>query len=223
MCDRSLPVVEPSEFPDVTPNRGASVWGVLLAAGTSSRYGDRNKLLEQFDGESLVRRTAISLAAASLDGVIAVVGHQSSAVRDAIDDTVAAVRVNDNFESGQGTSVETGIGVACERDADAVVVALGDMPTVRTATVERLVDGYERGVGTALAAAYERQRGNPVLFDSRHFDALSNVDGDVGGREVLLSATDAALVATDDPGVVHDVDRRPDLDELAASAESDVG
>ena len=220
MRDDTLPVVGPDELPDRAPNRGASVWGVLLAAGTSSRYGDRNKLLERLDGEPLVRRAASSLAAASLDGVVAVVGYQASAVRDAIEDVVTAVCVNDDFEGGQSASVRTGIVAARERGADAVVVALGDMPTVRTETVDRLVDAYERGVGTALAAAYEGQRGNPVLFDARHFDVLSDVDGDVGGREVLLSANDVALVATDDPGVVRDVDRPSDLRDLASPAES---
>lgn len=211
MNDTSPPVVNPSEFPDVTPNKGASVWGVLLAAGASSRYGDRNKLLAQFDGEPLVRRAAASLVAAPLAGVVVVVGYQSSAVRDAVSDVVTVVCVNDEFEKGQSTSVRTGIEAVSERGADAVVIALGDMPTVRTATVERLIAGYEHGVGTALAAAYEGKRGNPVLFGARHFDVLTDVDGDIGGRKVLLAASDSALIATDDPGVVRDVDYPSDL------------
>lgn len=221
MCDCSLPVVGPEAFPDDKPNREMSVWGVLLAAGTSSRYGASNKLLQPFDGESIVRHAAVSLAGAPLDGVVAVVGHQSSAVWGAVDDIVTAVRVNDDFEDGQSASVKAGIEAVREHDADAAVIALGDMPTVQTGTVQQLIDGYERGVGTALAAAYECQRGNPVLFDSQYFDTLSDIDGDVGGREILLSTNDAALIATGDPGVLCDVDRPSDLDELVSSAVSD--
>ncbi|WP_254538374.1 nucleotidyltransferase family protein [Halomarina litorea] len=212
--DEPIPLVRPAEFPDAAPEEGASVWGVLLAAGTSSRYGDRNKLLERFDGEPLVRRAAESLAAAPLDGVVAVVGHQSSAVRDAVDGVVSDVCANEEYERGQSMSVRTGVEAVRDHGADAVVVALGDMPTVRPATVGLLVDAYERGVGTALAAAYEGRRGNPVLFDARHFDALAAVDGDVGGRGVLLASAGGALVATDDPGVVRDVDAPSDLDAL---------
>ena len=92
--------------------------------------------------------------------------------------------------------------------------ALGDMPAVRSATVDALVAAYRAEVGDALAAAYQGQRGNPVLFGRRHFDALADVDGDTGGRAVLLESDDAALVETGDPGVVADVDEPGDLSDV---------
>jgi molybdenum cofactor cytidylyltransferase len=73
------------------------------------------------------------------------------------------------------------------------------------------VTAYRDGRATALAAACDGQRGNPVLFDGRHFDALRNVSGDVGGREILRESDDAALVETSAPGVLQDIDTRADL------------
>ena len=108
-------------------------------------------------------------------------------------------------------------GVAWARgaaDADAVVFALGDMPRVRPETVDRLAAAWRDGRGSALAAAHDGQRGNPVLFDSRHFDALAAVSGDTGGRSVFENAADSAVVETDDPGVRRDVDTRADLGAL---------
>jgi molybdenum cofactor cytidylyltransferase len=52
-----------------------------------------------------------------------------------------------------------------------------------------------------------------VLFDERHFEALEDVSGDAGGRELLLDGDRAAIVETGDPGVVRDVDTEADLDE----------
>ena len=57
------------------------------------------------------------------------------------------------------------------------------------------------------------RRGNPVCFGSAWFDALRGVDGDIGGREILLTAPDAALVEPNDPGVRRDVDRPSALPE----------
>jgi len=85
------------------------------------------------------------------------------------------------------------------------------MPAVTTATVDTLVSAYRAGAGGALSAAYEGTRGNPVLFDARHFGTLSARTGDTGGRDVLLGAENAALIETGDPGVLVDVDRPTDL------------
>ena len=86
-------------------------------------------------------------------------------------------------------------------------------------TVETLVAAHAAGAGDALAAAYEGTRGNPVLFDARFFKRLTAVDGDVGGREILLTDDASALVAVDDPGVRRDVDRPTDLPEGGDSGE----
>lgn len=208
MTDASLPVRDPPAFPDGATE--SVVCGALLAGGTSSRFGDRNKLLADVDGEPMVRRAAETLLAAELDGVVAVVGYEADRVRAALDGLDVAVRVNDAYGAGQSTSVRTALDAARECDADAILVALGDMPFVSTEAVTALRATYETGSYTALAAACDGERGNPVLFGSTHFDALASVTGDEGGRQILLEADDAALVETVDPGVRRDVDEPAD-------------
>lgn len=203
-----LPVVEPPADPQTD---GSRIVGILLAAGESVRYGRANKLLAGVDGEPVVVRAVTPLLAAGLADVVAVVGFQAQQIQGAIDDSVSIV-VNDAYARGLSTSVAAGVRAARERDADAAVFALGDMPWVSPDSVEALVGAYRAGHGDALAAACEGKRGNPVLFDARHFDALSTLDGDAGGRDILVESDDAALVETGDPGVVRDVDRPGDLD-----------
>jgi molybdenum cofactor cytidylyltransferase len=212
-----LPIVESPSRERPRQDRSARVHGLLLAAGTSSRFGERNKLLATIDGEPIVRRAARSLLAADLAGVTVVLGNEHERVRAALADLdVQFVRAPD-YADGQSRSLRRGIATIRERDpdVDAVVIALGDMPAVSPATVGALQAAYEAGAGSALAAAYEGQRGNPVLFDARHFDALTATGGDTGGRAVLLGTEDAALVETGDPGVVRDVDRPGDLPDGA--------
>jgi molybdenum cofactor cytidylyltransferase len=190
------------------------VAGVLLAAGTSSRFGDANKLLAPVDGDPLVRHAGRTLASADLSPRVAVLGHEADRVRAALDGLGFSFVRNPDYAAGQATSVRTGI-EALERGSDrpgAAVIALGDMPDVSPATVRTLVSAYRSGGGSALAAACDGRRGNPVCFDARHFDALADVDGDVGGREILLSGESSALVETGDPGVLRDVDTRTDLE-----------
>lgn len=209
------------------------ILGVLLAAGTGSRfaagtgssldeeselYGE-NKLLADLDGQSIVAHAARTLAESSLDAAVAVVGHDAEAVERALPENIETV-ANPDYEQGQSTSVRRGITTAHERDADAVLFALGDMPCVSVATVEAVLDAYRdsdshTGISHSgiVAPRFDGQRGNPVLFDSRHFDALTSVEGDTGGRR-LLESEPVTWVDVEDSGIHRDVDTLADLREI---------
>ncbi|WP_080508324.1 nucleotidyltransferase family protein [Haloparvum sedimenti] len=221
----TLPVVEPpSEY-----EADSVVAGVLLAAGMSTRYGDENKLLTKLDSSSsraiddsnktrrsdgipIVRQSAMTLIDAGLDPVVVIVGHQSTKVMEALTGLDVTIVENPDYESGQGSSVRAGIRALGTDDnaVEAAVFALGDMPFIRPESVRALVSAYEAGVGSALAAGYNNDRGNPVLFDRKHFPNLADCKGDVGGKHVLLSVDDAVIVNTGDPGVLRDINQRED-------------
>lgn len=209
-----LPVVDP---PDSVAKqaRANPVAGVLLAAGTSSRFGERNKLLATLHGEPLVCHAARTLAEAAVDPLVIVVGADGDRVAAALDGLGFSVVENSTYTEGQATSVRAGVrAVQDTSEAAGAVFALGDMPLVAPTSVDALVSAYRTDEATALAAACDGERGNPVLFDSRYFGVLADVDGDVGGRDILLSGDDSALVETGDPGVRRDIDTRRDLDSV---------
>lgn len=219
-----LPVIDPADLASTSDGgerddekleseseRDGAIVGVLFAAGTSSRFGSVNKLLATVDGEPIVRRAAATLCASAVDRVIVIVGHEAGRVREVLDDLDVVPAENAEYERGQSTSLRAGVRAAREWEPMALVIALGDMPAVDTSTIDVLVRAYRAGAGDALAAAFEGERGNPVLFDSRYFDALCDVSGDRGGRKLLLDSSTGALVETGDPGVLRDVDTAADL------------
>ncbi len=188
------------------------VGGILLAAGQSTRYEEGNKLLADLGGKPLVRHAAETLIAAEVAGPIVVLGHQAEAVREALDSLDVDFRHNPEYRQGQSTSVAVGVAAARDRAWTAALFALGDMPRVSPASVRALVDAYREGDGTVIAPEFGGHRGNPVLFDSQHFDALADVSGDRGGRELVEEQ--GTLISVDDPGVRRDVDRVDDLDAV---------
>ncbi|MFC4405557.1 nucleotidyltransferase family protein [Haloarchaeobius iranensis] len=190
-----------------------SVVGVLLAAGTASRFGDGQKLLAELDGEPLVHHAARTLLDANVDGIVAVLGDRRERVAAALPEGVETVH-NPDYAEGQATTVARGVRAAADRGADAAVIALGDMPCVDAGTVAALVDAF-RGTGSDIVVpTAEGRRGNPVLFGAAHFDTLQSVSGDRGGR-ALFDSYPVERVAVADPGIHLDVDTEDDMQALA--------
>ena len=186
--------------------------GILLAGGTSSRFGTKNKLLADFGGASLVYHAAQTLVKAEINEVVVVVGYEAEAVSNAVSMLNVRIVRNRSYEEGISSSLKCGLRTVS--DADAVVFLPGDMPLVAPKTVNVLTDAYRAEFGTALAAAYEGIRGNPVLFDRTHFDDLLSTTGDSGGRSILLTNESGGLIETNDAGVHVDVDTPNELAQI---------
>lgn len=190
------------------------ILGVVLAAGSASRFEGSNKLLASLDGDPVVAHATRTVAESSVDAVVAVVGHDRERVAAALPPEVEVLE-NPDHGAGQSTSVRRAVEAARERDAEAVLFALGDMPRVSVETVERLLSAYrDAGAENSIVAPrYDGRRGNPVLFGAEHFDALAGVEGDCGGRG-LLQIEPVAWVDVADPGIHRDVDTLGDLRDL---------
>jgi molybdenum cofactor cytidylyltransferase len=64
------------------------------------------------------------------------------------------------------------------------------MPDVSPSSVERLARAYAADRGSIVVATHDHERGNPALFDAVHFDALAGIEGDRGGRELIVESDD---------------------------------
>ena len=205
MTDTAHIVIAP---PFDTGDSEPTIAGVVLAAGTSTRFGSRNKLLAPVDGKPLVCR-AVEPLVETLTRVRVVVGHEADAVCDALEAYPVTCVMNPVYAGGQATSVRRGLDSVAS-DVDGVLFALGDMPAVTATTIRRLCDAFATDQGDPVIASFDGVRGNPVLFGRQHFPALRQLSGDMGAKPVLQTASNTVLVSTGDPGVHRDVDRPSD-------------
>ncbi|GAB5506473.1 MAG: molybdopterin-binding/glycosyltransferase family 2 protein [Rhizobiaceae bacterium] len=165
--------------------RQLEIGGVLLAAGRSSRMGAHNKLLAQFDGETLVHRSARTLVEAGLRDAVAVLGHQGEEVGAAIADTGIRTVENAQFASGIASSLATGIRTLNE-GVDAAIIVLADMPSVTAADIGKLIEAFRAHGGAAIVrATASGQRGNPVILPRSLFAEIEALQGDTGARHII--------------------------------------
>ena len=185
--------------------------GILLAAGRGRRFdpqGLRNKLLQPLaGGEPVVIASARHLLSV-LPHVIAVVPPQDGGVADALRALGCEVTMCGDADSGMAASLVHAIAHSLPQ-ADAWLVALGDMPFVAPATLRSLLVALEEGAGIA-APVFEGRRGNPVAFGAQHLPALLALKGEHGARALLKSEA-VTEVAVDDRGILRDIDTPADL------------
>ncbi|MEK9724533.1 MAG: NTP transferase domain-containing protein, partial [Rhodospirillaceae bacterium] len=100
--------------------------GIVLAAGLSTRAAPLNKLLVDFQGAPMVRRTAEALLASQAGPVVCVTGHMRDAVAGALAGLDVGLVHNPDYAAGMAGSLAAGI-AALPEDAAGALVALGDM------------------------------------------------------------------------------------------------
>ena len=187
--------------------RQGVVVGLLLAAGGARRFGSQ-KLVHPVAGTPLVRRAAEALLATRLDEVVVVVGSEAARVREALAGLTVRIVEAADWESGMSASIRRGV-EALSAEAGAVVLALGDQPSVGAAILDPLVAAWREGAGAMVAPRFRGAIRPPVLFDRSLFGELAALRGDRGARALLEGS----------PELVHlvdfDSDEPADVDELS--------
>jgi molybdenum cofactor cytidylyltransferase len=182
--------------------------GVLLAAGSGSRFGGEKLLHPLEDGVAIAAHAARNLVAV-LPDVVAVVRWGDFPLYDMLEQEGCQVTMFRGAARGMGASLAHGIGEA--RGADGWVVALADMPRIAPATIRSVVAALEEGA-TIVAPIHGGERGHPVGFGAALHGELIALDGDQGARALLERHRSALkLVECGDPNVLYDIDRKSDL------------
>ena len=186
-----------------------NVVAILLAAGSATRFGS-DKLLHSLPHEVPIAVQAARHLRFVFDrNVLAVVRPGTDALSKRLREEGCMVIVCDNAAEGMGASLACAARAA--PDADAFVVALGDMPFIRSSTIAAVRDAL--AAGAPLAAPYFRaRRGHPVGISAKFRSELEALRGDAGAKNIV-SANEANLVKVPvgDPGVLRDIDTPQDL------------
>jgi molybdenum cofactor cytidylyltransferase len=195
------------------PRRTSAVAAILLAAGSSQRFGPGNKLLAEVDGRPLIFWATARLARSRVREVIVVTGPDRSGIEQALAGFEVRFVHNPDHQAGMGRSIAVGIG-SLDAEAQGALICPGDMPEVSPELIDELVDAFERNGAKSLVypALPDGSQRNPVVWPRRLFSRLGALDGPAGGKP-LLAEFKAEAVAVPVPEVRDflDIDTDEDL------------
>lgn len=179
--------------------------GILLAAGRGRRFdasGQQDKLLQILaDGKSVAQHSAQNLRAV-MPHVVAVLRPDNAVLEGQLQAIGIECLVCCDADAGMANSLKHALRATA--DSAGWIIALADMPSVKTSTLTLLFDTLQAGAGI-VAPVYQGRRGNPVGFASQYLPQLLNLQGDVGARSVLQS-NPLTQIQVDDPGIHEDID-----------------
>jgi molybdenum cofactor cytidylyltransferase len=204
---------------DARPAKPGRIAALVLAAGQSRRMGERNKLLAEVDGRAMVTHIVDALLASRVAPVIVVTGHEAERVRAALGKRPVHLVTNPDYAEGLSTSLRAGL-AALPEDVEGVLVALGDMPRIRSAQVDRLIAAFDPLEGRAIVVPTVRgKRGNPVLFATRFVPEMREIQGDVGARHLIGEHDEEVVeIEMEDDAPLLDIDTPEALAALLETA-----
>jgi molybdenum cofactor cytidylyltransferase len=180
--------------------------GVVLAAGTSSRFGS-TKQLATVEGKPLAQHAIDALRDAGVvDEIVVVTGHEADAVESALALPSHARFVrNLAYREGQSTSLASALH-ALDDASEGAVVLMADQPGVDPDVIRRLVARFHETRRQVVRASY-RDGPGPALLSGEIYAEAGHLSGDVGARVLMASHPEwVEDVEVDEP-------QPPDVDE----------
>ena len=192
------------------------IFGVILAAGESSRMGRDKALLpwppvaEGVASRDTLLSAAIHLFSPYVDRVVVVAGKNERELAPVAYGEGASLVVNPDPARGQFSSLQSGVREVLSHGRDAAMITLVDRPPVNAPTVQLLLEAFETALHRGLWAAvpeYQGKHGHPVLAGREMIEAFLRAPDTSSAREIEHAHADKiAYVPVDDPLVTANID-----------------
>jgi molybdenum cofactor cytidylyltransferase len=118
-----------------------------------------------------------------------------------------ATAVNPAYATGEMlSSLKAGL-AALPAHVSAVLVVLGDQPSLQARVIHQVLTAYAEGQGEIVAPSYQMRRGHPILIDRRYWPEIMALPPEGAPRDVIERHQDRiAYVNVSSDAVLRDVD-----------------
>ena len=141
---------------------------ILLAAGSSRRMGEKNKLLMPYSDSSIIKQVASQVSKSKINKLIVVLGYDHKPIMESLQELKQIEFVYNSIHTfGQMSSIQAAMSLI-DKKQKGFMICLGDMPTLTTEEYNLVIDGFLKNHSPKRITrpVYKEQIGHPVIFDS---------------------------------------------------------
>ena len=188
---------------------------VLLAAGQSLRMGSRNKLLLPYRNTTIVEVTLSAFLQVNFSEIMVVLGYEAKALKSVLRRYPVKTVVNEEYRSGMGTSVATGV-AAMTPPSRGILITPADLPLLTSETVEILCQTFHHHQPPVIVyPTYQNRQGHPVIFSAEFRPELQKLSGDRGAKGLILENRERCIaVEVNSEEILFDLDTMEKYHEL---------
>lgn len=188
--------------------------GILLASGSSRRFGSPKQLLK-WQGDYLINYVINEILKSQINQLFVVLGDHYTEISQVIDQR-SKIIFNKNWMVGKSSSIETGIAQLGERVQGAIFFVV-DQPYINFEIINKLILEFTNSPNHIIAPRINGYISNPVLFGRKYFDELIKLTGEKGGKVIIEKSKYVKWVDWDDEKLLLDIDTQKDYEKMIES------
>lgn len=194
-----------------------NVGAIILAAGSSRRFGDDKRKLTLDSGRTVLEET-IHHTAQAVANVLVVLRYGDAQFGRELDSKLDNPNIQvfcaPDSALGMAHSLSNAIHIVQGKGWDAAMIVLADMPYSDPQTLKDLLAAIEETdmEHPIVLPANQGRQGHPVIFSSRYYDEIRAMTGDRGARALIDEhPANVVEVSVSDDGIFRDIDLPEDV------------
>ena len=192
----------------MTIDESPTLYGIVLAAGASSRFGSPKQLV-RVNGRPLMHTAVSRTVEVTGHSTLVVLGANAADLAPLLRHSPATIVINREWQDGLASSIRAGVG-RLPGTCTGVMLVLADQAAVTAEDLRRLAGTWKRQPGFIVGAQYGATLGAPAIFPSSCFRDLSELSGDRGANSLFHRNPDRVVRVPMDSAAL-DIDTPEDL------------
>jgi molybdenum cofactor cytidylyltransferase len=185
--------------------------GILLASGSSIRFGSPKQLLK-WQGDYLINYVINEILKSQIDQLFVVLGDHYTEISQVID-LRSKIIYNTNWMLGKSSSIESGINHLGESVQGAIFFVV-DQPYINLVIINKLILEFKNSPNHIIVPRIKGHICNPVLFGRNYFEELKKLAGENGGKVIIEKSQYVNWVDWDDEKLLLDIDTQKDYGNM---------
>ena len=198
------------------PDRKA-VYGIILAAGYSSRMGDFKPLMP-IGNMAAVEKVFDTLKKAEIQNLIAVTGYKRELMMPVLEKAQVREAYNPDFDLGMFTSIQAGIRLALSESRGRVegfFLMLADSPLIPPEVLREILEKHREEPDAFIVPCYRGKKGHPLFIPGIYAKEILTYEGDNGLKGITNKYEDRFIrLEVGDESVVLDMDTKEGYREI---------